>query len=361
MKNENFYGVIMAGGVGSRFWPLSRKKMPKQFLDILGFGETLFQSTYKRLAKVCLPENIYVVINESYRDIVKQQVPELNDDQILGEPHARNTAPCVAYSSFKINKKNNEAVIAIVPSDQLITNEELFAETLHKGLEFCKTHDYLLTLGIQPTRPDTGYGYIQMDEESQEDGIFKVKTFTEKPNEELAKYLVESGEFLWNSGMFIWNSKSIIDALKMQLPEMHQIFEKGNKHYFQEDEKDYIHKAYELCTSISIDYGVMEKAHNVYVLPSSFPWSDVGTWNALYEYGRKDEHGNVLQGDMVLARNTTNSIINVPNKKLVALNNIDNLIVVESDGILLIADKNKEQEIRQVVNDIKIKWGEKYI
>lgn len=361
MTNENFYGVIMAGGVGSRFWPLSRKKMPKQFLDILGTGETLFQSTYSRLTKVCAPENIYIVTNEAYRDIVKQQIPSLQDNQILGEPHARNTAPCVAYASFKIHSKNPNAKVAILPSDQLITDEKLFAQTLQKGLEFCSENDFLLTLGIQPTRPDTGYGYIQIDEESQNNGIYKVKTFTEKPNQELAEYFVKSGEFLWNSGMFIWQTKTIIEEIHRYLPEMHEIFEKGNKYYFKEEERDYIHKAYELCTSISIDYGIMEKSHKVYVLPSAFPWSDVGTWHALYEYGRKDEHGNVLQGDMVLARNTTNSIINMPNKKLVALNNIDNLIVVESDGILLIADKNKEQEIRQVVNDIKIKWGEKFI
>ncbi len=361
MINENFYGVIMAGGVGSRFWPLSRKKMPKQFLDILGFGETLFQSTYNRMLKICRPENIYIVTNEAYRDIVKQQIPALTDDQILGEPHARNTAPCVAYAAFKINKLNEKSVIAVVPSDQLITDEDLFISAFRKGFDYCVEHDHLLTLGIQPTRPDTGYGYIQIDEENEVNHVFKVKTFTEKPNQEIANYFVASGEFLWNSGMFIWNAKTIITELRKQLPDIYQIFEKGGKHYFEDDEKDYISKAYELCTSISIDYGVMEKAHNVYVLPAAFSWSDVGTWNALYEYGRKDESGNVQQGDMVLTRNTTNSIINVPNKKLVALNSVHDLIVVEADGILLIADKNKEQEIRQVVNDIKIKWGEKYI
>ncbi|MGZ5244310.1 MAG: mannose-1-phosphate guanylyltransferase [Bacteroidia bacterium] len=361
MTNENFYGVIMAGGVGSRFWPLSRKKMPKQFLDILGFGETLFQSTYNRMARICRPENIYIVTNEAYREIVKQQVPSLTDNQILGEPHARNTAPCVAYASFKINKLNNKSVIAVVPSDQLITDEELFTETFKKGFKYCEENDHLLTLGIQPTRPDTGYGYIQIDDETENDGVYKVKTFTEKPNQEIANYFVASGEFLWNSGMFIWNVNAIITELRKQLPDIYQIFEKGHKHYFEDEERDYINKAYELCTSISIDYGVMEKAHNVHVLPSAFPWSDVGTWNALYEYGNKDENGNVLQGDMVLARNTSNCIINMPNKKLVALNSVNNLIIVESDGILLIADKDKEQEIRQVVNDIKIKWGEKFI
>ncbi|RYD82860.1 MAG: mannose-1-phosphate guanylyltransferase [Sphingobacteriales bacterium] len=359
--NDNFYGVIMAGGVGTRFWPLSRKKMPKQFLDILGTGETLFQGTYKRLARVCKPENIYIVTNENYREIINQQVPGLSEHQILGEPHARNTAPCVAYASFKINTLNKNAVISVLPSDQLITDEDLFAETLQKAYEYCTDHDNLLTLGIQPSRPDTGYGYIQIDEEKEENGIFKVKTFTEKPNQEIANYFVASGEFLWNSGMFVWNVRTIMNELHTQLPDIYQVFEKGKKHYFHPEEKEYIHKAYELCTSISIDYGVMEKAHNVYVLPSAFNWSDVGTWTALYEYSKKDDHGNVMQGDMVLLRNTSNCIINVPNKKLVALNSVQDLIVVESDGILLIADKNKEQEIRQVVNDIKIKYGEKFI
>jgi mannose-1-phosphate guanylyltransferase len=351
----------MAGGVGSRFWPLSRKKMPKQFLDIFGTGQTLFQATYDRLALTIPSENIFVVSNEAYRDIVKEQVPALRDEQILGEPAPRNTAPCVAYASFKIRKHDPDAVIAVLPSDHLILDEQNFADALKKGMDFCGSHDYLLTLGIQPSRPDTGYGYIQFDEERNEDGFYKVKTFTEKPNQELADYFLKSGEFLWNSGMFIWKASLIIQELKKHLPEMYDTFHQGEKHYYTKGEADFISHAYEMCTIISIDYGVMEKASNVYVMPASFQWSDIGTWNALHAYSKKDEHGNVVKGDMVLIRNSENCIVNVPNKKLVALNNVNDLIVVESDGILLIADKNKEQEIRQVVNDIRIKYGEKFI
>jgi mannose-1-phosphate guanylyltransferase len=232
---------------------------------------------------------------------------------------------------------------------------------MQRGFEFSEAHDYLLTLGIEPTRPDTGYGYIQFEEETGEKGIFKVKTFTEKPSEELAEYFVKSGEFVWNSGMFIWNVSAITDALEKYLPDIYDIFKKGTKHYFEQDEKEYIQKAYEICSIISIDYGIMEKADNVYVLPSSFQWSDIGTWNALHAFSRKDEHQNVVKGDMVYLRNTENCIVHMPNKKLVALNNVKDLIVVESDGILLIADKNKEQDIRHVVNDIRIRYGEKFI
>jgi mannose-1-phosphate guanylyltransferase len=359
--NKNYYGIIMAGGVGSRFWPLSRKKYPKQFLDVFGTGKTLFQMAWGRLLTVCPQENIYIVANESYRDIIKQQIPGLPDEQILGEPQARNTAPCIAYASFKIHSKDPNAVIAILPSDHLILNDEEFKMTLRKGFEFCHKHDYLLTLGIEPSRPDTGYGYIQIDESKKMEGICKVKTFTEKPNHDLATHMFESGEFLWNSGMFIWNNKSIIKAFKQFLPEVHDVFHKGNKSYFTDKEYEYIEKAYELCPSISIDYGILEKSDDVYVLPASFNWSDIGTWNALFAYSNKDPHNNVLNGDMVYIRNSENCIVNVPDKKLVVLNSVKGLIVVETDGILLIADKEKEQEIRLVVNDIKMKYGDKFI
>ena len=359
--DQNFYGVIMAGGVGSRFWPLSRKKLPKQFIDIFGIGETLFQTTYNRLLKLCPAENIYVVINENYRDIVKEQIPGILDEQILGEPHPRNTAPCIAYASFKIHKKDPNAVICVLPSDHLIFDEDIFLETIRHGLEHIKSHDHLLTLGLKPTRPDTGYGYIQFDEEQNHNGIFKVKTFTEKPDLELAEYFVKSAEFLWNSGMFIWKAKVILDALKKYNPETYNIFKKGVKYYYEPQEKEFIQKAYELCTIISIDYAVMEKADNVYIIPSNFQWSDIGTWNALHALSKKDDHNNVIKGDMVLARNTENCVVYMPNKKLVALNNVKDLIIVESDGVLLIADLGKEQDIRNLVNDIKIRYGEKFI
>jgi mannose-1-phosphate guanylyltransferase len=360
--NQHYYGVIMAGGVGSRFWPLSRKKLPKQFIDLFNTGQSLFQTTYNRLLKLCPPENIFIVTNESYRDILKEQIPDLNEEQILGEPHARNTAPCIAYAAFKISKKDPKAVIAVLPSDHLIMDEDNFTHTMEKGYAFCEKHDHLLTLGIEPTRPDTGYGYIQFSDDTGKDNIYKVKTFTEKPNQELADYFVKSGEFLWNSGMFIWKAKVILEEMKKHIPELYETLKKGNKHYFQPDERSFIQKAYELCTNISIDYAVMEKSDNVYVIPASFQWSDIGTWAALHDYSKKDEHENVIKGDTVFLRNTQNCIVYMPNKKMVVLNNVHDLIVVEErDGILLIADKNKEQDIRHVVNDIRIRYGEKYI
>ena len=358
---SNYYGVIMAGGVGSLFWPLSRKKLPKQFIDIFGTKKTLFQEAYNRMTKLCPAENIYIVANEQYRDIIKSEVPTLSDEQILGEPHPRNTAPCIGYASFKISCQNPNAIIAVLPSDHLILDEDNFTNTLREAYEFAEAHPYLLTLGIQPTRPDTGYGYIQMDEKHKFGNIFKVKSFTEKPNKEIAQQLYESGEFLWNSGMFIWQAKTIISEYEKHLPELHSIFKKGEKFYYTPKEKDYIQKSYEMCTQISIDYGIMEKARDVYVLPSTFNWSDIGTWNALYSYAKKDKNRNVIQGDMVFMRNSQDCIVNVPSKKLVALNSVQNLIVVEADGILLIADKDKEQEIRMVVNDIKQKYGEKFV
>ena len=359
--NKNYYGVIMAGGVGSRFWPLSRKKLPKQFIDIFGNKKSLFQEAFQRLSNLCPEENIYIVTNEQYREIIHKEIPGINDEQILGEPHPRNTAPCIGYACYKITSKNPDAVIGILPSDHLILDEDIFTDTLKEAYKFAEEQPYLLTLGIQPTRPDTGYGYIQMDEKHKIGNIAKVKSFTEKPNKEIAQQLFDSGEFLWNSGMFIWQGKSIVREYEKHLPELDAIFKKGRKHYFTPTEKEYIHKSYEMCTQISIDYGIMEKATDVYVLPATFNWSDIGTWNALYSYANKDNHRNVVQGDMVFIRNSHDCIVNVPGKKLVALNSVNNLIVVEADGILLIADKDKEQEIRMVVNDIKQKFGEKFV
>ncbi|MDQ3071822.1 MAG: mannose-1-phosphate guanylyltransferase [Bacteroidota bacterium] len=358
--DKHYYGVIMAGGIGSRFWPLSKKNYPKQFHDILSSGKTMFQATYERLLTACPAENIMVVANEAYREIIKIQIPQITDEQILGEPHARNTAPCVAYAAARIATKDAKAIMAVLPSDHHIPDSEKFGVTLKKAFEFAAGNDALLTLGIKPTRPDTGYGYIQITEDKHKGDFYKVKTFTEKPNRELADHFVKSGEFLWNSGMFIWKVSAINKAYKNHLPEIYALFHDGAKHYFTSEESMYVQKAYELCTIISIDYGILEKAENVFVLPSDFNWSDIGTWNALHDFSKKDSSNNVIHGDMVFLRNTENSIVHVPNKKLVALNNVKNLIVVESDGVLLIADINREQEIRQVVNDIKIKYGEKY-
>jgi mannose-1-phosphate guanylyltransferase len=362
MKKENHFGIIMAGGVGSRFWPMSRKNKPKQFLDIFGTGKSLFLEAFERLLEICPKENIYIVTNESYRKYILEQIDGLDDNQILGEPMAKNTAPCIAYASYKIHKKCPDATISVLPSDHLILDKTKFITILAEGYDFVDSHtDALLTLGITPTRPDTGYGYIQKDEKNKKDFIFKVKTFTEKPSLDVAKHFLKSGEYLWNSGMFVWKSATIIKEFKNNLPELDQIFEEGNKVYFTDKEADFIELNYQFCTNISIDFGIMEKSNEVYVLPASFGWSDIGTWAAMYEYSEKDENANVIMSKKAMIRNTTNCVIHTENIKLIALNGINNLIIVEKDGILLIGDKDKEQEIRNIVNDVKSKFGDKFI
>jgi len=362
MISKNYYGVIMAGGVGSRFWPLSRKSNPKQFLDILGRGSTLFQDAYQRLLLTCLPENIYVVTNELYRKKIKQEVPSITDDQILGEPSPKNTAPCIAYAAFKIHHKNPDAILTVVPSDHLIFEEHIFAGVIKKAFEYIEQgNDELITIGLKPTRPDTGYGYIQLDERYENDGIFKVKSFTEKPNQELAEQFLSSGEFFWNSGMFVWSTKKIINEFQLQLSDVYDAFLEGNKYFYTTEEQSFIQTAYSQCPNISIDYGILEKSEDVNVIPASFPWSDIGTWNALYSYADKDGNENVITGKNVFARNSENCIIKVSDKKLVALNGVKDLIIVETDEVILIADRNKEQEIRNVVSDINRQYGEKFV
>lgn len=359
--NKHYYGVIMAGGVGSRFWPLSKKKLPKQFIDIFGSNETLFQTSYRRLRKLCLPENIFVVTNEDYRALINEQTPELPEENILGEPMPRNTAPCIAYASLKIARRDPDAILAVLPSDHLVLDEDTFAAQLGQAYKYAAGNDVLVTLGIKPTRPDTGYGYIQFDEESEDQGFYKVKTFTEKPNLEIAEQFLESGDFVWNSGMFVWSAKSINEAFKKYLPELYNDFNRAATKFDTSKEQEEINKVYETCTNISIDYGIMEKATNVYTMPATFSWSDIGTWNAMHSYSKKDAHENVIANSNIFIRETKNCLVRTENIKLVALNNVENLIVVESDGILLVADIRMEQDIRHLVNDIKIKFGEKFI
>jgi len=359
--NQHFYSVIMAGGVGSRFWPLSKQKFPKQFLDVLNTGKSLFQATYERFKHVCPAENIFIVANHDYVDIIQEQIPDIELDRILSEPVARNTAPCIAYAVFKIHSIDPDAVIVVSPSDHLILNERNYTDSIIKSLILAKSEDVLLTLGITPNRPDTGYGYIQFDESNAHEGLFKVKTFTEKPNLEIAKQFVKSGEFLWNAGVFLWNTKAAIAAFEKYLPEIHQLFSANNKVYFTKDEPIYIQKAYSKCPTISIDYGIMEKADNVYVMPGNFGWSDIGTWNSLFEYVKKDSDNNSIKGRFIFTRNAKNCIINISDDKLLAVNNVSDLIIVESDNIILVADKNQEQDIRNVVNEIKSKYRDRFI
>jgi mannose-1-phosphate guanylyltransferase len=352
----------MAGGIGSRFWPMSRSSHPKQFIDMLGTGKTLLQQTYERFLRICPKENIFIVTNDSYKDLVLKQLPELDPENILGEPVRRNTAPCIAYATYKIKQKDADANIIVAPSDHLITKEDAFVQAINIALDFTDNHDCLLSLGIKPSRPDTGYGYIQfIENKNSEDKICKVKAFTEKPDLELAKFFLQSEEFLWNSGIFIWNIKSIDDAFQKYLPELHTIFSEGATNYFSDNEAEFIKEAYAQSSNISIDYGVMEKAGNVYVLSADIGWTDLGTWGSQYENSIKDDDGNAVVGNNVMLYDSHDNIINVPKNKLVVLQGLDDYIVVESDNILLICRKHDEQQIRQFVSDVKKDKGDKFI
>lgn len=354
----------MAGGVGSRFWPLSRTHKPKQFLDILGTGRSLLQMTFDRFIQVCPVENIYIVTSQIYKETIHEQLPELKEEQVLLEPARRNTAPCIAYANYKILKKNPKANIVTAPSDHLILREDEFIKVIQEGLSFVSDKDAMLTLGIKPSRPETGYGYIQVNgnkHEPENKNINKVKTFTEKPNKELAKVFYESGEFFWNAGIFIWSLKSIMKAFEAHLPEIDSLFKEGIDYYNTDKENDFIAETYSDCKNISIDYGVMEKADNVYVYCSNFGWADLGTWGSLHENISKDEQENSIIGDKVFAYDLKNCIVNMPEDKLVVLQGLENYIVVDSDGILLVCRKEDEQEIKQYVNDVKLKLGDKYM
>ena len=365
MKKNNFC-VIMAGGVGSRFWPVSKTKKPKQFLDILGIGRTLIQQTYDRFINICEPENILIVTSQIYKDLVIEQLPDLPVNNILLEPERRNTAPCIAYANYKIEAKNPNANIIVTPADHLVLDTENFTKIINKSLEYTAKNDDLLTLGIKPNRPETGYGYIQICSDCIYDkisntNIKKVKTFTEKPELKMAKVFYESGEFLWNSGIFIWSLKAIKKAFQSQLKSVDGLFKQGIGIYNTENESLFITRTYKKCKSVSIDYGIMENAKNVFVYPVNFGWSDLGTWSSLYENSKKDSNGNVKKGDNILLYKTKNSIINVSNDKLVVIQGLKDIIVAESDNVLLISTKKDEQEIRQIVNDVRIEKGEKYI
>jgi mannose-1-phosphate guanylyltransferase len=356
--NKNNYVVIMAGGIGSRFWPFSRASFPKQFHDVLGTGKTMIQQTCERFENICPKENIFIVTNSFYKDLVKTQLPFLSDDQILCEPVGRNTAPCAAYACYKIYRKNSDANIIVAPSDHVILKEQEFEKRINLALDLAAKNDVLITLGIKPGRPDTGYGYIQFIEENQE--IKKVKTFTEKPALELAEKFVESGEFLWNAGIFVWNVNSAIKAFEKYLPDIAEIFAEGNHKYWSPEENTFIETAYSQCKNISIDNGIMEKAKNVYVLPSEFGWSDVGTWKSLYDVSLKNTEGNVVSGNTMLY-DTTNCIIKTPFDKLVVVEGLEDYIVAEFDGVLMICNKNNEQRVKEFVADAKAQKGDRFV
>ncbi|CAN5385919.1 mannose-1-phosphate guanylyltransferase [soil metagenome] len=350
------YVIIMAGGVGTRFWPFSRTSYPKQFHDVLGTGRTLLQQTADRFEGVCPTENIFIVTSALYKDLCQQQLPQLTDDQVLCEPIARNTAPCIAYACYKIAQKDPEANIVVAPADHIIIKEEEFRRTIQSALDATKEQEILVTLGIQPSRPDTGYGYIQYIPESEKT-IKKVKTFTEKPHLELAQQFVESGEFVWNAGIFVWNVQSIIKAFEAYLPEIAEIFAEGTGKYYTSHEKAFIDRAYSLTSSVSIDNGVMEKAKNVYVVLSDFGWSDLGTWKSLYEVSDKNDDLNVIDGHIMLY-DTKNCIIKTPKDRLVVVNGLDGYIVAEYDNVLMICRKEEEQKVKNFVADAKERGAE---
>jgi mannose-1-phosphate guanylyltransferase len=354
----------MAGGVGSRFWPMSRSGHPKQFLDILGTGETLLQQTYNRFLESCPEKNIFVVTSEQYKGLVSEQLKKIPKENVLLEPSRKNTAPCIAYASYKIHKINPKALTVVAPSDHLITKEDTFTKAIKSCFVKAQTEDCLVTLGIKPSRPDTGYGYIQFVDSpvnEKDKRIKKVKTFTEKPEPEMAKFFMQSGDFLWNSGIFIWSTESIIKAFEKHDPEMATIFKEGLDVYNTPDEEAFIKRAYIGCKNISIDYSVMEKAKNVYVRSSMIGWSDLGTWGSLYSHIPHTNGNNAIIGKNVMMYDSKNCIVHVPKDKMVVLQGLEDYIVVESAGILLVCKKQDEQQIRNFVNDVRVQKGDKFI
>jgi len=351
----------MCGGIGSRFWPYSRARLPKQFIDFLGTGRTLLQMSFERITAIVPKENILVVTNSRYADMVRMQLPEIDGSQILLEPARRNTAPCIAWAAWHIAARDPEASIIVTPSDHVITRENDFESSVCAGFEFVENHKALLTLGIEPTRPETGYGYIQVGEHIGGD-ICKVKTFTEKPDLELAKVFVDSGEFFWNSGIFLWNVKAIQDALRAHVPDIAAVFDSADDGTFTDRDAEikFIDHAFPGCVSISIDYAVMERADNVYVETVNFGWNDLGTWSALYDMSPKNRDSNVTQNCSVLTYNSTGNIFAVRGDKLIVVDGLKDYIVADADGVLLICPKEREQEIKRMVTDAKLKFGDKY-
>jgi mannose-1-phosphate guanylyltransferase len=348
----------MAGGVGSRFWPLSTTETPKQFLDITGTGKSLLQQTFERFKPICPVENILIVTSKAYKEMVLEQLPGLMPEQVLAEPLRRNTAPCIAYANAVIKKKNPDANIVVTPSDHLIINEEQFREKIVNALNFVEQKDILLTLGIQPSRPETGYGYIQVERENGlPENFNKVKTFTEKPNLEMAKILLESGEFFWNSGIFIWSLASVEKAFDKHLREVSTLFSSFFPTVGTEAEEKALYDTYVDSRNISIDYGVMEKANNVYVQIVDFGWSDLGTWTSLHENSERNLSNNAVLSGKVLLYDTKDSVVHLPKGKTAVIQGLKDYIVVQSDKSLLICPKSNEQQIRQFTTDLKTEFG----
>ena len=359
MEN-NRYCVIMCGGVGSRFWPFSKAAMPKQFIDFFGTGRSLLQMAFDRIEGIVPTDNIILITNENYGHLVKEQLPKIKESQILLEPARRNTAPCIAWAAHHIKAINPNALMMVAPSDHLIINTEKFRQSVVNAFQFIENRDALVTMGIKPGRPETGYGYIQVGEPVEGD-FSTVKTFTEKPNEDLARVFLKSGEFFWNSGMFFWSADSILKALSECAPEVNIVFEKGEEFFGTDQEMEYINSHFESCPSISIDFAVMENAPNVFVETVDFGWNDLGTWRSLYDHSPKNRDGNVTQNCKALMFNSRNNIIAIKGDKLVVASGLEGYIVADVDDALLIVPMEEEQKIKQYVNEVKSKFGDKYL
>ena len=358
MKSSNNYVLIMAGGVGSRFWPKSRNSFPKQFVDILGTGKSLLQYTFERFEKICLNENIFILTNCQYKDMVQEQLPNIPISNILLEPSRNNTAPCLAYASYKIMKINPEASIVVAPSDHLILKEEYFLDKIKKALEFSKTNDSIITLGITPTRADTGYGYIKFNNNNNE--FCKVDSFLEKPIFQKAQEYVQSGSYLWNAGIFVWSAKTIQDAFKKHSLEIHNLFIRGMEFYNTIDESKFINSEYQKSPNISIDYAILEKADNIYTIPADIGWSDLGTWASLHETLDKDENNNTSTSNSVEFINTENCLVDIKDGKVAVISGLQDYIIVSEKDVLLIYPKSKEQEVKNIASKVVIKYGIKY-
>ncbi|MTE28010.1 mannose-1-phosphate guanylyltransferase [Winogradskyella ouciana] len=359
MKNKNYYAILMAGGVGSRFWPISTQNFPKQFHDMLGTGDTLIQKTFNRLANLIPEENIFILTNERYNDLVFEQLPGVTKRQVVLEPAMRNTAPCILYASLKIQKENEDALMIVAPSDHWIEDEEAFSNNVKTAFDFCESNDALMTLGITPTFPNTGYGYIEYDKSSTSE-IKPVSQFREKPDYNTAKSFLEQGNFLWNAGIFMWSVKSVISAFENNQPELFQLFESGYSIYNTEFEDDFIRDNYGKAENISVDYALMEKSDNVYVIPATFDWNDLGTWGSLYDKLDKDENNNAVVNSKVLAEDASGNMIRSKKDKIVVIDGLKDYIIVDKDEVLLIFPKSKEQDIKKVLQNVKANFGEEY-
>lgn len=359
--NNNQFCVIMAGGVGSRFWPISRHQRPKQFLDVLGTGKSLLRATFERFANIIPTENILVATNTAYRDMVLQEIPEIAISQVLCEPMGKNTAPCIAYAAMHIRALCPGATMVVSPSDHLIINEHHFCEVIQQCMDFVdEKGETLLTIGLQPTRPETGYGYIQVNKHITSGKFNQVKTFTEKPNLELAKIFVDSGEYFWNSGIFVWKVDSILEAFCEHQNETYTLLDSIREHYGTPSEQEAIDRVYPECGGISVDYGIMERSSNVWVRCSDFGWSDLGTWSSIHQHTFKDENGNTLRTG-TFTFDTENCIIKLPPNKIAVLEGLHDYIVVDTEDVLMVCPASAEQHIKRYIENVKFETGEKHI